>query len=313
MNKVALYCLGLGLTSKKDYSVADKLLGFLTLVPPIFLLLTPINASGAVVLSISGYPPWDKAIIGLITVALAGWGINALNHYLDRERDKVIWPQRAIPVGRVKASTALASVVIALVCALLLSWFFFNPTNFFILLLAIILGAFYSTYLRDKVGYLSLPPIVGLISLGGWSAFSPETLFTSWLPWFLYLLHLVWQAGHIMIYYPLHIIPGVTDKRKMKTPPAFFFVPSAKTAVGIGIGFVCLTFVMSIILPIFASLGYLYLAIVLVTGIYGLSAGVIFLRDTSNTKKGLRAFTALSTFRLATVAAILLDVFISNI
>src|SRR4030042_3764709 len=120
MNKVALYCLGLGLTNKKDYSVADKLLGFLALVPPIFLLLTPINASSAVVLSIGDYPPWGKAIIGLITVALAGWGINALNHYLDRERDKVIWPERTLPSGRVRASTALASVVITLTCSLLL-------------------------------------------------------------------------------------------------------------------------------------------------------------------------------------------------
>ena len=135
MNKVALYCLGLGLTNKKDYSVADKLLGFLALVPPIFLLLTPINASSAVVLSIGDYPPWGKAIIGLITVALAGWGINALNHYLDRERDKVIWPERTLPSGRIKASTALASVVITLICALLLSWFFFNIANFIILFL----------------------------------------------------------------------------------------------------------------------------------------------------------------------------------
>ena len=313
MNKVTLFCLGLGLTNKKDYSVADKLLGFLTLVPPIFLLLTPINASSAVVLSINGYPPWGKAILGLITVAFAGWGINTLNHYLDRERDKAIWPERTLPSGRVNANTALASVVVTLTCALLLSWVFFNPANFIILLLAIALGAFYSAYLRDRIGYLSLPPIVGLISLGGWAAFSPETLFISWLPWFLYFLHLSWQAGHIMIYYPLHIIPEVTNKQKMKIPPAFFFVPSARTAVGIGIGFVCLTFVLSIILPIFSSLGYLYLAIVLVTGIYGLTAGVIFLRDTSDTKKGLQAFTALSAFRLATVAAILLDVFISQI
>jgi 4-hydroxybenzoate polyprenyltransferase len=313
MNKVALFCLGLGLTSKKDYSAVDRLLGFLTLVPLIFVFLTPINAASAVVLSIGGYPPWDKAIIGLVTVAFAGWGINTLNHYIDRERDKIIWPQRAIPSGRVKASTALASAVVALICALLLSCFFFNPTNFLILLVAIILGAFYSAFLRDRIGYLSLPPIIGLISLGGWSAFSPETLFTSWLPWLLYLIHLVWQAGHIMVYYPLHIIPQVTDKQKMKMPTAFFFKPSAKTAVRIGIGFICLTFMMSIILHIFASLSHLYLVIVLVTGIYGLSAGFIFLRDTSNTKKGLRAFTALSTFRLATVAAILLDIFISHI
>ncbi len=313
MNKVTLFCLGLGLTSKKEYSIIDRFVGFLTLVPLIFVFLTPINAASAVVLSIGGYPPWGKAIIGLITVALAGWGINALNHYMDSERDKVIWPERAIPAGRVQANNALTSAAIALIGALLLSWFFFNPANFLILLLAIILGAFYSAYFRDRVGYLSLPPIVGLISLGGWSAFSPETLFISWLPWFLYFLHFSWQAGHIMIYYPLHIIHEANGKQKIKIPPAFFFVPSTKTAVSIGVGFVCLTFVLSILLPILAPLGYLYLAVILVAGIYGLSAAVKFLRDTSNTKRGLQAFTALSVFRLATVAAILLDIFISQV
>jgi 4-hydroxybenzoate polyprenyltransferase len=275
--------------------------------------LTPINAAAAVVLSVGGYPPWDKAILGLITVALAGWGINALNHYIDRERDKVIWPERAIPAGRVRASTALVSAVLAFVCALLLSWFFFNPSNFIILLLAIMLGAFYSVYLRDRVGYLSLPPIVGLVSLGGWAAFSPETLFTSWLPWFLYLLHFAWQAGHIMIYYPLHTPPEAADNKTIKLPLAFFFVPSAKTAVSIGIGFVCLTLLLSTLLPLLTPLSYLYLALVLAAGLYGLTIGIKFLRNISDTKKGLQAFTAVSIFRLVTVAAILLDIFLSQI
>ena len=313
MNKVALLCFGLGLASKKDYSAKERLLGFLALVPPIFWFLTPINAASAVALSLDGYPSWDKAIIGLLTVALAGWGVNALNHYLDRERDKVIWPARTLPTGRVKPHIALISTVVAFICALLLSWFFFNPVNFLFLLIAIILGALYSAYLRDRVGYLSLPPIVGLVSLGGWAAFAPETLLTSWLPWFLYFLHCCWQAGHIMVYYPLHVTNDATGKRSLKTPPALFGVPSPKTAVSIGIGFACLTLVLSIVLPLLAPLSYLYLALVSVTGIYGLVMGVRFFRDIENTKKGLQSFTALSVFRLVTVGAILLDVFVAHL
>lgn len=312
MNKVALLCFGLGLTSKKEYSAKDKLLGLLTLVPPIFWFLTPINAASAVVLSIDGYPAWDKAIIGLVTVALAGWGVNAFNHYLDRERDKTIWPERALPAGRVKPHTALISTILAFTCALLLSWFFFNPVNFVLLLLAIILGVLYSAFLRDRVGYLSLPPIVGLVSLGGWTAFSPETIFTLSLPWFLYFLHFSWQAGHIMVYYPLHITNDAADRQSVKIPPALFFVPSPRTAVAIGIAFVGLTLLLSILLPLLAPLGYLYLVLVIVAGIYGLTMGLRFLKDITNTKGGLQAFTALSIFRLITVVAILLDVFLAH-
>ncbi len=312
MNKVMLYTLGLGLTNKKDYSIADRLLGLLTLVPPIFLVLTPINAASAVVLSIRGYPQWDKAIIGLITVAFAGWGINAVNHYIDRERDKIIWPERVLPSGRVKSHIVWAFTVLSLICALVLALVFFNVTCFSILLLAIILGILYSAYLRDRIGYLSLPPIVGLISLGGWAAFSPETLFSTWLPWFLYVLHLSWQAAHIMVYYPLHIPNEANIQQSIKVPPAFFVTPSVKTAVSIGIGFVCLTLLLSVLLPLLTQLGYFYLILILVAGIYGIMASLKFWRNVADTKKGLRAFTALSMFRLVTVVAILLDVLFSN-
>lgn len=313
MNKGALFYLGLGTASKPTYSVKDRLFGFFTLVPPIFLFLTPVNAASAVVLSIGGYPPWDKAILGLITVAFAGWGVNAINHYIDQGRDKIIWPQRALPAGRVNPIIALMSALLAFICALLLSWFFFNPTSFVILLLAIMLGAFYSVYLRDRVGYLSLPPIVGLVSLGGWSAFSPETLFSSWLPWFLYFLHFSWQAGHIMIYYPLHVTAETSGKPSIKIPPAFFFTPSRNIAVGIGLGFISLTILLSILLPLLTSLSYIYLLLVLASGVYGLVMGIRFFRNTLDNKRGIQAFTAVSMFRLVTVIAILLDVFLAQI
>mgnify|MGYP001102068966 CR=1 FL=1 len=181
--------------------------------------------------------------------------------------------------------------------------------NFLILLLAIILGSFYSAYLRDRVGYLSLPPIVGLIYPGGWAAFSPETLFTSVLPWYLYLLGLVWQAAHIMVYYPMHIPYGVNDKSVMKLP-AFFFIPSPRVVAGIGVGSICLTLLLSGLLPLLAPLSPIYLTLVLATGIYALGSGLKLLRDASSKEKGLKAFASLTIFRLTISVAILLDIFI---
>lgn len=309
MNRVLRSFLGLGLATKENYSLTDKILGFLSLVPPIFLLLTPLNAASAAVLSIQGYPPWDKCILGFLTVAFAGGGIVTLNNYIDRNRDKTIWPERSIPSGRVKAGSALASAVFSFICALLLSWFFFNPVNFFILLLAIILGSFYSAYLRNKVGYLSLPPIVGLAYLGGWAAFSPETLFTSPIPWYLYLLGLVWQVAHIMVYYPLHITPGTNDKSAINVS-ALFFRPSPRVAASIGLGAICLTLLLAILLPLLTPLSPLYLILVLATGIYAVISGLKFLKNALNRDKGVKAFAAMTIFRLAISVAILIDIFI---
>ena len=310
MNQLLHALLGLGLATKTSYSITDRLLGFLALVPPIFLFLTPLNAASAVVLSIRGYPPWNICILGLLTVAFAGGGVIAFNNYIDRERDMVIWPQRSIPNGRVKANGALATATLSFICALLLSWFFFNAVNFFILLASIALGCLYSAYLRDRVGYLSLPPIVGLIYLGGWAAVSPETLFTSLLPWYLYLLGLVWQVAHIMVYYPVHITPKVSGKPDTKLPPALLFTPSPRLAVGIAVTFLGLALVLSTLLPLLTPLSPIYLILVLGAGIYTLVSTLQLLGDVPNREKGLRTFTSLTVFRLTISVAILLDILI---
>jgi len=309
VNQVVRFFFGLGLATKEHYSLTDRLLGFLSLTPPVLLFLTPLNAASAVVLSIQGYPSWDKCVLGMLAAAFAIGGVLALNHFVDRERDRSIWPERAIPSGRLKANNALAYAILLFICSLLLSWFFFNPVNFFILLLAIAAGSLYSVYLRDKVGYLSLPFIVGLIYPGGWAAFSPETLFTSFLPWYLYLLGIVWQTAHIMVYYPVHVVRNAKNKAVINVP-AFFFAPSPRTAVSIGVTFICLTLLLSSLLPILAPLSALYLILVLAAGIYALVSGLILLRNASNKEKGLRAFAALTIFRLLISVAILVDILI---
>ena len=307
-------CTGLvqELTDTVEYSFKDRASGFLALIRPLFFILTPINAASAAVLALRGYPSITKCFFGFFAVAFASCAVNVFNDYLDRERDKEIWPARPIPGGRVKPHEALLVVIISLAISLSITWMVFNPTAFSILLLAIILGGFYSFYLRKRVGYLSLPPIVGLIYLGGWAAFSPETLFSSVIPWYLYLLGVIWQAAHIMIYYPLHIIPDVNKKSAEKVPPALFFKPSPKIAVKIGVIFTCLTLLVSALLPFVAHLSAFYTIPVIAAGIYALVSGLKLLKSPLNKKQGIAAFKSLSIFRLVISAAILLFVCIGQ-
>ena len=307
---IARASFGYGLVAKNEYSFWDRILGFLVLARPIFLILTPLNAASAAVLALNGYPPLPQCILGFCTVAFAAGAVNTFNDYVDQERDRYIWHGRPIPSGRVKSKEALIPVSVLLAASLTMSWFLFNPLTCLILLLAVTLGCLYSLYFRDRVGYLSLPPIVGLIYLGGWAAFSPETLFSSLIPWYLYLLGVVWQAAHIMIYYPLHITNDINHIPELKVPPALFFRPSPKVAVGIGIGFTCLTLLLGILLPFFAPLGILYILLVLAVGIFALNSGLRLFKDSLNREKGLKAFASLSIFRLIISAAILLNIFI---
>jgi protoheme IX farnesyltransferase len=293
------------------HALKNRLSGFLSLVRPLFFVLTPLNAAGAAVLALQGYPSLRECLFGFLAVAFASCAVNVFNDYSDRERDREIWPARPIPSGRVRPTEALLVALISMAISLSIAWLAFNPLTFSILLLAIILGGFYSAYLRDRVGYLSLPPIVGLIYLGGWTAFSPETLF-SWLPWYLYLLGLVWQTAHIMIYYPLHVVAGGTAP-KVKAPPAFFFTPSPQTAVAIGIAFTCLTLVSGVLLVFMTTLGMLYLCLIIAAGSYALICGLRLRQKISDRRTGLRAFAALSVLRMVISAAILLSVYISSV
>ncbi|MFC1861199.1 UbiA family prenyltransferase [Chloroflexota bacterium] len=309
-NAISRAGFGYGLTIKAEYGFWDRVIGFLTLIRPVFFVLTPLNAASAAVLALNGYPSLKQCLLGFFTVAFAGCAVNVFNDYVDRERDKKIWQTRAIPSGRVKPGEALLLVILLFSASLLMSWFLFNPVTFFILLLAGISGFVYSLYLRNKVGYLSLPPVIGLIYLGGWSAFSPQTLASSPLPWYLFLLGAVWQASHIMIYYPLHITSGTTNKIEERVPPALFFIPSLRAAVGIGIAFTIITILISALLPLLTPLGILYLIIALAYGIFTLIRGLRLFNDAQNREKGLKAFASLSMFRMIISCAMLLSFFI---
>ncbi len=279
-----------------------RLTGFLSLVRPIFFVLTPVNAAGAAVLAYGSFPPAAKCLEGFLAVALASCAVNVFNDFIDRERDKKLWPQRAIPSGRVAPVEALVLAISAALLSLAITWLTFNPIAFIILAAALALGGLYSAFLRDRIGYLSLPPIVGLIYLGGWAAFSPGTLLQSALPWFLYLLGTVWQAAHIMTYYPLHIVPGE------KAPPALIFRPSPRTAVVMGLLLTGLTITLALLLPLAApSLGILYLVIVLAAGVLAVLPSLRFLKNIHDRTACLRAFNFLSLFRLVVSAAILLS------
>lgn len=308
---LALTGTGQELTVRHAPSVKHRLSGYITIIRPLFFILTPLNAASAAVLALGDYPSLTECLLGFLAVAFASCAVNVFNDYTDRLRDRYIWPTRAIPSGRVRPSEALLVVFTSLAISLSITWLAFNHTTFYILLLALLLGSFYSVYLRDKVGYLSLPPIVGLIYLGGWSAFSPETLFSSFLPWYLYILGVIWQTAHIMIYYPTHIIPKAGHKPDIKVPPALFFKPSPQAAVKIGVIFTCLILISGILLVFLAPLGILYLVLVIAAGIYALVDGLRLYKDALNRGKELRAFTTLTIFRLAISAAILLTIFLA--
>jgi 4-hydroxybenzoate polyprenyltransferase len=299
---------GRDLPIKAEYAFRERLFGFLTLCRPIFIFMTPLNAGSAAVLSISGYPSWRICLAGLLTAAFASAGVNTFNRFADRDRDKTAWPWRPIPSGRVKARYALALTIVLYSISLLLCWSYFNPTTFVILLAGIVLGSLYSTYFRDKIGYLSLPPIEGLIFLAGWAALSPDTILTL-TPWVLYVIGLTWQAAHIMAHYLLHIKYDDAGKPVITTP-ALFWKPSPKAASMLVLAFIAACFAMSLWLVRLTKLNYVFVILILIIGLVTLFRTLSLVDDNQNKEKLHKAWSSLSLFRLISSVAILLSILV---
>jgi 4-hydroxybenzoate polyprenyltransferase len=308
LSKVVRADFGSNLKVRGEYTRKEKLEGFLTLVRPIFLLMTPLNAASAAILSIRGLPSWQLCLAGFVTGALAAAGVNSFNKYADRARDQIIWPSRSIPSGRVKPLSVLVLSLAFYLVTLAAAWIFFNPTAFVILLAAIVLGSLYSTHLRDKVGYLSLPLIEGLIFLCGWAALSPATVFTI-LPWYLYLLGVVWQSAHIVVHYILHIRYDEKNQPIIMTP-LLFSRPSPQSASRAALGLLLLLFVLSVLLPFLTSVSFIYVVPVILYGIYAIYKCLALARTSLDNAKLLKAWSALSMFRMVISLALILSVLI---
>jgi 4-hydroxybenzoate polyprenyltransferase len=301
--------MGRGNIVKESYTVGDRLAGVVDITRPILSIMGALGVASAAALAYGGFPRWNQCVVGVIAALLAFSGIHAFNDYIDRRRDVVCWPGRPIPSKRLAPRQGLLLSTGSFAVALAIIWFAFNPICFAVSVASLGLGCLYSSYLRDRVGYLILPPIQSMLWLCGWTAFAPDTLFSSWSPWVLYAFSVAWQAGHIMVYSPLHPIQRVKGA-KLTQVPAFIKRTSPQAAAGLGFAFLCLAAVLSMYLGIYFDLGALYLIPTALMALVALAISFRFMREPENFARGIQAFSFATYFMLVARVFILLSVFL---
>ncbi len=306
MSTLAQRWMGRGNIVQESYTLKEKLAGYVDITRPILSTMGALGVAAAAAMSYGGFPVWSKCLAGFIAAVLAFAGIHAFNDFVDTNRDVACWPGRPVPSHRMASNQALLLSVLAFAVSLAIIGVFFNPVCFVVSITALGLGCLYSAYLRDRVGYLVLPPIQSMLWLCGWAAFSPNTLFTSGLPWILWLFSVAWQAGHIMIYSPLHPIRKIKGV-KLTQVPALFVKTSPKTAAKLGFIFLWIALGLGIFLAFYANLGLVYLIPVGVMGIIMLIISYKFMADAENFGKGIKAFTFVTYFMLVARVFMLLS------
>jgi protoheme IX farnesyltransferase len=297
-----------GIPLKRRYSLIERIYSYLEITRPFLLLMAPPLAGAGAILANGKMPHLLYVVLGALAAVFATAGIHTFNDWRDRTRDLEAWPDRPIPTSRIHPRAALVYALLLMIASLVVVWFSFNPTATVVLAAGIVLGVIYTLFLRDVVGYLSLPFIIAVFPLGGWAAFSPETLFTNPVPWMLALTAIVWQCAHIMVHSPSHPT-RIDDGRLVTEKKAFLFYPSPKMAAWMGLHFTVALLLVSVALFFLVGLGWFYLVIAMPMGAVALLSTIVLVRDPTNRDKSMGAFNIASTYLIFIFGAIVIDLF----
>jgi 4-hydroxybenzoate polyprenyltransferase len=279
--------------------------------PPLNIMGIMMAASGAALaltqLS-SRESPWAQIILGIIAVFTSVGSMHTFNDYIDRIRDVNIWPSRPLPSGRLQPREALMLAIAFLSLGLVIALIDFNPTCFLIMLVTAIGGLIYSKWLRNRIGYLSLPVIVGLIPVGGFAAFAPSLVLSDKAIWVIYIILVLWQAGHILVYSPVHGVTASEVGPRTAVPTFIKPLTPKGTAKLATFFFICLLGINAYFYRI-ALMSPIYMLITSAFGIFVISSGLRLIRDPS-AENSVRAFKLASTYALVLCLAITLDLLV---
>jgi len=186
-----------GTWAPQKRTILNILIGYISIQRPLIAVMGPFMFLAGAFLVLGEFPSMTFVLVGFIAVYLLTASEHVIDDFIDIERDRLKWPKRALPTGLIKRSHAGVYAAVMAGGGMLLSFLFFNWQLVLIEVLALGLGAMYP-FLRDNIGYLTLPPVPALIGVAGWVAVSPGTVFTTSTPWILYLFFVGWQCFHIL-------------------------------------------------------------------------------------------------------------------
>jgi 4-hydroxybenzoate polyprenyltransferase len=267
-------------------NLTNLILGYFSLQRFLVAIMGPLMFLSGMFLALKAIPSTTHIVIGFLAVYLLTASEHTIDDFIDIDRDKIKWPDRALPNGLISRSHAGLYAIFMLSIGIILSYIIFNWQVVLIELVALGLGAAYP-FLRDKVGYLTLPPVPALIGIAGWVSVSPETLFKSSVPWLLYLVFVGWQSFHILA------MPWAIKYEKV-----LFVKLSPRNTALVSVIFSIITFIF--IIPLFLEVKFhiIFLLIILLLSSLFWSAAFSMVKNPLNDKKTFRAFKIATSYNI---------------
>jgi len=210
---------------------------YITLTKPRVMSLLLLTGGAAVFVGAAGVPPWDIFVVTIAGLALACGGAAALNHYYDRDIDKLMGERtagRPVAAGRIAPERALEfGIALSALSFVLLD----SLVNFPTALLALAGNVFYvlvytrwlkrSTPQNIVIGGAAgaVPPLVGYAATAGqlgWAALAMFGIVFLWTPPHFWALALMIRDHYANARIPM--LPVVRGERETARQIAWYTV-----------------------------------------------------------------------------------------
>jgi heme o synthase len=229
---------------------------YLTLTKPRVMSLLLLTGGAAVFVGASGVPGWGTFAVTMAGLALACGGAATLNHYLDRDIDKLMGKRtagRPVASGRVAPERALEyGIALSAASFVLLDSFVNLPTAALALLGNLFYVLVYTRWLKRStpqnivIGGAAgaVPPLVGYASASGhlgWAALVMFGIVFLWTPPHFWALALMIREHYENAAVPM--LPVVRGERETARQISLYSVALvAATLVPVGFGVFGLTY-----------------------------------------------------------------------
>ncbi len=236
---------------------------YIALMKPKVIFLLLITTWGAMLVAGRGRIGFFTFLWTTLGGIFAAGGANAINHFLDRDIDELMYrtKRRPIPAGWVRSSHAIAFGVFLNILAFLLLTTQINLLSAVLAMIGSLYYIFvYTIWLKRRTHHnVTIGGVAGAIPvLVGWASVTGELNLTAWL---LFLIVLLWTPPHT---WALTLVVK-RDYARVNVPmlPVSIGEEEARRQIWL----YSWIFYLSTLLPtLFRTMGWFYLAVALITG-----------------------------------------------
>ena len=276
---------------------------YVRLTKPRVVELLLVTALPPMVLAAGGFPALRLAFAVLVGGALAAGGANAINCWIERDRDQVMrrTHDRPLPAGEIEPTSALVFGIVLNVVAFVLLATAANLLSAVLTLSATLFYVFvYTIWLKPRsVQNTVIGGAAGAVpALVGWAAVTGRLSAPAWV---LFLVVFCWTPAHFWA-----LALKYRDDYAAAGIPMLPVVRGVAATTRAILQYAVVTVAVTLTLGLFTDVGAIYLAVALLAGGAFVGSAVNLVRD-GDPKRAIKFFGWSNVYLMLVFVAVAVD------